>query len=327
MQLMIDLQAETPAAMRLCAQFLIDQANLRERTEGAAPAAVVPAPVAPVAPLAGDFNPADLARAQQDMNTSGPLAPPAPAAMVPVVPVVPVASVPSVSAPVAPPAPAAPIASTPVAQPDEFDTSGVPFDGRIHQKTKGVKKDGTWKLQKNINEALVTQVMQELAARIRPAGVPAGTAAPTAPAVPTAHYINGVLQTPISVPAGGMVVPAPPAPPTFGQAPLPAGVEPASVLPHVDGPGVHNGVAAPAAPPAPAPVAPVAPAAPSAPALDPFRALVRKITDAKAAQRITVEEVAQCVANAGAPSLQLLNNMPHLIGAVEANIDVVLALR
>jgi len=314
MQLMIDIAVEKPAALRLCAQFLTDHAQLREAEESGKPAARVAPPALStpsVLPEPADFHDADLQRAQQDMNNNGPLVPPAPLAPTATVPATSTASPPSAPVPagtlvpVAPPAiplvtavvaPAPPTASTTAAPtvitaaPDEFDSSGVPFDARIHQKTKGIKKDGTWKLQKNIADDLVASVMQELAPRIRK---PAAPVVPTVPAVPspgafdpslvppapTAHYINGVLQPPAM------------------------------------------GASAPVVPPAPA-------AAPTAqPALDPFRALVRKITEAKAAGRISVEEVSQCVANAGVPSLQLLNNMPHLIGTVEGNIDMVLALR
>jgi hypothetical protein len=319
MQLMIDIAVETPAAMRLCAQFLIDQAALRERADGEIPTgtlALVPAP-----PSAGDFSLADLQRAQEDINRPlappAPIAPPAPTATVPAISIATPTSAPAVAAPPAPvasnvvalPAATSGAVVAAVSVPDEFDSSGVPFDARIHQKTKGKKKDQTWKLQKGIADELVSAVMQELAPRIRKPGV-------------SAFVKDFVDAPPLEVVSPAL---APPPMPSFG-APLPAGVEVPPVGGHyINGVLQTPGAVAPVAPPAPA--APVAPAAPSAPALDPFRALVRKITDAKAAGRISVEEVSQCVANAGVPSLNLLNNMPHLISVVESNIDTVLALR
>jgi len=75
-----------------------------------------------------------------------------------------------------------------------------------------------------------------------------------------------------------------------------------------------------------APQAPNAAPAPDAAALDPFRALVRKISAAKDKGFITMEQVTKAVSDAGAPSLNLLSNMQHLIPAVEANIDLLIAM-
>jgi len=281
-QLMIDILADTPAALRLAAQFLMDHAELKEYQTGVgqAPAKVTlcasvpaahPMPDVPPAPPAGDFHPADLERAQQDMNNNGPLAPPAPPA-------------PMTTSIVSTPTPSAPVASVTA---DEYDDSGIPFDARIHQKSKNKKKDGTWKIQKGINEAVVTAVMQELAPRIRKVTVPVVPVVPV-PGVPTAP--------PVPNPAD-----------LFGHAPLPAGAA-APVSPSVPSVPEANTAQAPAA-------------------LDPFRALVRKITGARSANRISPDEVNQCVAQGGAPSLQVLGNMPHLVPNVEAAIDLILATR
>ncbi len=289
MQLMLNIADEKPAALRLCAQFLIDQANLMEQSEKVPPQPQVansPGPLAPPAPV----------------QAAAPTAPVAPTATAPVSSTVsPTLALVSVSPPVVPSAPIAPAAPAV----DEYDSSGVPFDSRIHQVKRGQKKDGTWKLQKGIADTLVSAVMQELAPRVkRPA-----------PTAPTAHYINGVLQPP----ASAQPAPIAPAAPIFGQAPLPAGVDPAPVSPQ------------PAATPGPvgtqiSPPAPNATPAPDAAALDPFRALIRKIATAKDKGWITMEQVTQAVADAGAPSLNLLSNMQHLIPAVEGNIDLLIAM-
>lgn len=330
MQLMIDILAETPAALRLASQFLHEHALLREAMEDGAglPPGNVPTgtrPEVPAAPLATSA-PSSIATAA---NVPAPpplslvppppppiaptagypssVAPPAPTTAPPAsMPSVPSVMTPAMSVPPSPStaAPASPGASGAPAAADEYDTSGVPWDGRIHQKGKSVKKDGTWKLQKNIDQAIVTAVMAELSTRIRHPG----SVAPTAPSVPPVSTapVPGASPAPVSLP------PVPP-PPIAGT------------------PAVAQNIAAqtPLAPPPPIPAANQVPPPPIAEAqdADPFRKLVAKITAHRAAQAITPQEVTQCVTAAGAPSLQLLNNMPHLIPAVEANIDALLATR
>jgi hypothetical protein len=183
---------------------------------------------------------------------------------------------------------------------DEFDRSGVPFDVRIHQKSRNQKKDGTWKLQKGIDDSVVAAVMQELAPRM----LKAPAVAPPAPSA-----------TPAPVGASAPV-PLPPPP-----IPSPPGASIAPPVPPYPGTPQEN-------------LSPPSTAIPQAPgdqgkALDPFRTLVAKITAARAEKppRITAEEVNSIVASAGAPSLQLLNNMPHLLPVVDANIDALLATR
>lgn len=255
MQLMIDINTETPAALRLCAQFLDDQAGLREKriamqpiNEAAQSPSIVLTPNVTPVPLA-PITPAALV-----VPTAEPEVPPAPshdpylAAITPIVP-----PVPSI----------APLPVNVVVE--DYDSSGVPFDTRIHQKLKTRKKDGTWKLQKGIAETLVSNVMQELAPRIRVMGV--GTFGTPVPVAPIA----------VEVPPGPLAAAAPQVSPTFDEA---------------------------------------------------FRALVRKITEARGQGRISVEEVNVAVASAGAPSLNLLgSSMPHLVPAVEEKINLILATR
>jgi hypothetical protein len=94
----------------------------------------------------------------------------------------------------------------------EFDSAGMQYDDRIHQKAKGKKKDGTWKLIKGVDTALVQSVTAELAAR-KASSVslpPSGNSVPVPPvsgAVPPAP--SGV-STPTA--NGGSSVPVPPAP-------------------------------------------------------------------------------------------------------------------
>lgn len=98
----------------------------------------------------------------------------------------------------------------------EVDSAGMQYDARIHQKAKGKKKNGEWKLIKGVDAALVQSVTAELAAR-KAATAPAPTAGslpggtntvpvppvPNATAAPNVPTQNGV----------GATVPVPPVPP------------------------------------------------------------------------------------------------------------------
>lgn len=86
----------------------------------------------------------------------------------------------------------------------EYDSAGMAWDARIHQKGKNKKADGTWKLQKGINEkqpGLVEAVVKELAAR---------------------------KNATVSLPATSSV-PVPPPPPPTAVAPVPVPPPPAPV--------------------------------------------------------------------------------------------------
>jgi hypothetical protein len=75
----------------------------------------------------------------------------------------------------------------------------MPWDVRIHQRLKAKKKDGTWKIQKNISPELVQHVTAELASK----KLSVSTAAAPPP------------------PAAGAPPPPPPAPPAAGAPPPP----------------------------------------------------------------------------------------------------------
>lgn len=287
---MIDISNETPAALRLAAQFFLDHANLREAMEGAGqivptgtPDNVVPFPFPTVHPAMGATAP--VAPPAPITNSTAPLAPPAPTMNAPIAPT---ADTSTTMAPSAPAVASPGVSAAPLA--DKYDSAGVPFDARIHQKKEGVKKDGTWKLQKGIADSLVSTVMQELAPRIR-------ASAPPAPALGQSPLPAGAAA-PVSLPIT-----------TVAQANALAPPAPRSV--------------APSAPPAPAPSGETAPVQ----AFDPYRALIDKISKARAAKTLTAEEVTQTVAAFGVPNLPALNAMPHLIDSVSANIDAILAMR
>lgn len=341
MQLMIDITQEPPEALDLAAQFLTQHAALKRAGglpayTGEAPfgAADVPAGTqaeVPVPPVPVVIPPPPPPAPSNVVAFPTPV-PPAPTATAPAIStanptsasaVVPPAP-PAAAATVTPPSvPAAPPATPGAPATDEYDSSGFPFDARIHQKGKGKKKDLTWKLQKGIDAALVTAVTQELAAagRMR---TPNQVATASAVEVPAAPSFPGAVPLPpvpsVPVPDGvqpqgtGQHVPVPP-PPAVGAIPVP----PPPVL----------------VPPAPSATVPV----PPAPALGvpdatqqgvvqvtDFRSLVAKITAARTAGKITPEQVTAIIQQAGAPSLQLLNSMPHLITTVDSYLDAHLAM-
>lgn len=114
-------------------------------------------------------------------------------------------------APVIPSAPAAPDT-----EPDESDSSvntsdvsgvldsaGQPWDARIHSGGKSTIADGTWRLKKGVDAALVDQV------RAEHAGAPA---APAAPAIPTAPAAPAVEPAPQAAPSAPVAPSAPTAP-------------------------------------------------------------------------------------------------------------------
>jgi hypothetical protein len=85
------------------------------------------------------------------------------------------------------------------------------YDARIHQKAKGKKKNGEWKLIKGVDDALVLSVTAELAARkgaSAPVSLPAAGNSVPVPPVPNGTAANNVpAQNGV-----GSSVPVPPAP-------------------------------------------------------------------------------------------------------------------
>jgi hypothetical protein len=319
----IDLLAETPATLRLAARLLLDHADVIEgKTPANVPAGtsgnipppppVVPVPPAPPASNVLPFVPPAPSATVAAIPDASTMAPPA-------APMVPAAALPATSAPV-PPAPAATAPVVPPAQITgviERDSAGVPWDARIHQKTKGVKKDKTWKLIKGIDPALVTAVVQELSAK-------------------------GLIQTPAAVGASSAPVSLPPGIPPApaqqgsqgyqaGQLPIPQAPGQAEAQAHI--PPAPGGAQAQAViPPAPAASVPVPPATvlgmPDAGnsgvvQID-FRGLVAKFTNARNAGKLTPQQITEIINQAGAPSLQLLGSMAHLVPVADALLDAAL---
>lgn len=117
-------------------------------------------------------------------------------------------------APPAPPAPlliprappAIPPAPGAVAGPVERDTAGIPYNARIHNKSRTKKQDGTWKLAKGIDPVVVAAVLQELTGSTATTVVPAAPLAPAAPPVPPAP-IAPVAPAAVIPPAAPSIAP------------------------------------------------------------------------------------------------------------------------
>lgn len=180
-------------------------------------------------------------------------------------------------------------------EPLVYDAAGLPWDARIHQKKQSKKKDGTWKLQKGIDPAVVMAVVAELASKRLPASVTQSSAPPTAS--------GRVPAPPVSVEATSVKINGQPLPPIEGQ----------SVPPP---PPPEFGTGSPAAS---VPLPPLSD--PNASASE-FKALLDKITAASQAKQITPQKVNEIVQSQGAPSLMALKGMPQLVPAVTQAIDL-----
>lgn len=215
MQLMIDLddalesshRAEVTIAMLRTAADLLERSSIVQNSR--TKSADVPSP--PAAP-------------SNIVNFPKPTAPTAPAQLeVPPPPPAPLESSssslqPGSSLPVAPPSnlPIATAPSTP-SPPVEFDSAGVPFDDRIHQKKRGQKTDGSWKLQKGIDPAIVQRVISELSAsgKMRPLDAPPPPSA-NVPSPPSSEAASVFGKSPLPASAAAPSPPineAPPPPP------------------------------------------------------------------------------------------------------------------
>lgn len=203
------------------------------------------------------------------------------------------------NAAVAPPAPA-PGTVTTISHSD-VDSAGLPWDARIHQKKKSKKQDGTWKLLKGIDMTLVASVVSELTANKLPASVSPGT------------------QLDIVMPQQG-TVPSPPASSTVPVPPAPVG--PATGTVPVPPPPAASAVPAPPVPPS-VPAA-AAPAVGALPAASGYRELIQKCSAATKSGKLDPVKLQSIVQARGAPNVQGLRDMPHLIADVDADIEALL---
>ena len=93
----------------------------------------------------------------------------------------------------------------------EVDIEGLPWDKRIHSESKGLLKGGTWKIRRNVPDAEVAAVKDELRhVMAAPPALPVGITAPPAPGFvppppPTAAPVIQVEGSPLAPPVAPIV--------------------------------------------------------------------------------------------------------------------------
>jgi len=186
-----------------------------------------------------------------------------------------------------PPSPAA-IAAPPTASPVgvvEYDSKGMPWDGRIHASSKNKVADGTWRYKRGCDEAVIAQIEAELRATMGAPAVAAG----------------GATQ----VQAAGGTAPA------FGPHPFFDGTAPAVPPAPVAPPPVV------APPPAPAVAAPVAAAAGMT-----YESLMLALPTKIVSGELSAQQLQQACEQFGVPSIAALQARPDLVAHVAAVLGI-----
>lgn len=238
-----------------------------------------------------------------------PLVPsPAEAFGTPVMP--PEAGAPFVSPPPAP----SPSGATPAPPPPTVavDSTGLPWDARIHSTPSTLTKKGVWRARKNLNQLEAHRVEAELRAALAAPGAPA------APPPPPPSETAAERTAREAVEQG--LIPSPPAPVAATPPPPPAPA-PAAVPPP---PSAAS--APPVSPPSPVPPAgSPAPSAPTDDATPPatlFAGAMRKVTAAQTAGHITVEETNAIISQLGLTAVRDLIARPDLVPTFEASVQL-----
>lgn len=116
---------------------------------------------------------------------------------------------------VVPATPAAPPTASPVVPGNaELDAKGLPWDGRIHASSKAKVADGSWRMKRGVDDALVTQVTAEQRAAQAAPHPGADATAPAVVALPPGSAAS--LPWPFATSAADVAPPPPlavPAPP------------------------------------------------------------------------------------------------------------------
>lgn len=197
----------------------------------------------------------------------------------------------------------------------ELDSTGLPWDARIHSTPPSLTKKGPWRAKKNLNQLTAHAVEAELRAAL--AAPAAGTAAPApapasveTPAERTAREAveQGLIAAPLPVAAA---IPAPPVASAPVAAPPPPPASVASVPP------VSPPLPAPAAgSPAPSPAADDA-----TPPATLFANAMRKVTKAQLDGHITVPETDAILTHLGLAQMRDLIARPDLIPVFDESVD------
>lgn len=130
------------------------------------------------------------------------------------------------------------------------DSSGLPWDERIHAKTKATVADGTWRKKRGVDDATVASVE----AILRSASPPMPIMAPPVAAAPIPVAPPAPIPLPVAMPLAG---------------PVAAPVAPPPPVPYVE----------PAAPPAPPMAAPAPAPVPEPVAATPFAGFMAKLAE------------------------------------------------
>lgn len=301
-------------------------------------------------------------------TSAAPLAPPAPptaaADLFSTAPAAPPAisptNVPTPPVPSAP-IPAAPSAPAPAANLADVDSTGLPWDERIHSGTKAKNADGTWRARRGLNNpGLVKEVeaqLRQLAGIPVSAGpLPPSATAPTSAAnatepaatatesassatVPAAPIATAPENGTVTTTSAAPVPPAPliPSPPIPAHATTAADTAsatnttaatsasaPIATAP-VASPEVPNVAATTSAPPTapiPTPPAPTTAAADTAPVT--FGTLMTRLAKAVSEKRITTDQVDEIVARHGIAKGQMgqMATKPDVVQLVSAEVTL-----
>lgn len=320
MLITIDTDKDNERTARLAIGFIAHYYNLEpseaEVPEGTTtPEVLLRNPIAPAGATAAAVPVATAAAAAISPSASVASVPPPPSA----VSSADTAAPSPLSATTVPVAAAVSAVASVLAAAAEYDSAGMPWDARIHQKAKGKKKDQTWKLIKGIDPAVVQAVTAELAARkIATPASPSAAVPAVTPAAPGAIAVTNVPPPP---PVTGAVPPPPAtvAPQVFlpeaNSVPLPPqqGNAAAAVLP------VSSGTVATSVPVPPTTVAGAGGSTVT------YRSIIDKMTAGTRENKLTAAKVLELVIGCGCPNLQQLNQMPNVWADVDAKIDLALA--
>jgi hypothetical protein len=211
--------------------------------------------------------------------------------------------------PVPAPAPSTSLAPHVVAIPPQLDKDGLPWNQLIHSSTKALNNDGTWRVKRGVDKALVTKVTAELKQLM---AIPQNGDTKTLPLPLTAAQAVPVLPQIPNVPTFPVVPPVIAAPPA---APSAAGSVPPPPVPTIAAPVV---VPVPPQITAQSPVvAPVLPTKPST-----VGELIVAITAKIAAGTLNQVMVNAACTKFGIPAIPLLGARPDLIPHVVAELGL-----
>ena len=176
----------------------------------------------------------------------------------------------------------------------EVDAKGMPWDHRIHASSRAKVADGTWRQRRNLDNALLAQVEQELKQVM---GLPAPAASEAQTVIPTAP------TTPIEALGQAVAVPTPP--PFVPSVVVPAA--PVAIAPPP--PSTPAGVATTAFPSS----APVT-----------FPQLVTRITKMLAAKELQQADITAACASLGIPHMPALFLRPDLVPKMATALGIAL---